>query len=385
MSDVPKPKSDKQTDKMPKEVDESMVVNPITMARARHASAHKKSVIETVATTPPPSQPQPTAKQQAQTTAAKSQKSTADLSTLRLSSLKSTNGCLLLSFGGFLLFVGGIMGGLVSGVFLMSLMGPSGLLASAPTPTATVIHTPTPAPASTYTPTPTVVPTATPAMEDIIADIIPSVVTIINQQNYGLSFNPDEGRVVGSGIIIDHRGYIATNHHVIENPGELRVILADGRNLEAVLVISDPTEDLAIVKIAADSLIPIHWGNSDTVRPGQAVYAIGSPLGDFPNSVSFGIVSGLNRALEMEEHVIDGLIQTDAAINRGSSGGPLINTRGEMIGINTFIIRESEDRGVAEGIAFALPSETAKNLLFPWIAAHSGESVPIPASGEPNN
>ena len=100
------------------------------------------------------------------------------------------------------------------------------------------------------------------------------------------------------------------------------------------------------------------------------------------SSVSFGIVSGLNRALEIDKYVIDGLIQTDAAINRGSSGGPLINLDGDVVGINTFIIRESEERGVAEGIAFAIPSETAKNLLIPWIAAYTGESVPIPASEE---
>jgi serine protease Do len=107
-------------------------------------------------------------------------------------------------------------------------------------------------------------------------------------------------------------------------------------------------------------------------------------LGDFPGSVSFGIVSGLNRALEIDKYVIDGLIQTDAAINRGSSGGPLINPHGQVVGLNTFIIRESEERGVAEGIAFAIPAETAKSFLIPWIAAHTGESVPIPASGEGN-
>jgi 2-alkenal reductase len=105
-------------------------------------------------------------------------------------------------------------------------------------------------------------------------------------------------------------------------------------------------------------------------------------LGDFPNSVSFGIISGLNRALEIDKFVIDGLIQTDAAINRGSSGGPLINLEGRVIGINTFIIRESEERGIAEGIAFSIPADAAKSLLIPWIAAHSGESVPIPVSEE---
>jgi 2-alkenal reductase len=293
---------------------------------------------------------------------------------------------MFLAFVGFAFFMGSVVGGLVGGGLLLSVDRAKGVaLWGAETPTSTPVFTPTPLPVITPTPTFTPFPTPTPAMEDVIAGIIPSVVTIINQQSYGLSFNPNEGRVVGSGVIVDERGYIATNNHVVENPGDLRVVLVDGRNLQAELVIADPTEDLAVVKISTDNLLPLKWGDSATVRPGQSVYAIGSPLGDFPSSVSFGIVSGLNRALEMNEHVIDGLIQTDAAINRGSSGGPLINTRGELIGINTFIIRESEDRGVAEGIAFALPAATAKSLLTPWIAAHSGETVPIPAAEEPGS
>jgi S1-C subfamily serine protease len=249
-------------------------------------------------------------------------------------------------------------------------------------PTATPLPTPTPVPAATVTPTATPEPIVTPATEDVIAQIIPSVVTVINQQQNVMTFNEEDGQVVGSGVIIDERGYIATNNHVVASAGNLRVVLADGREVYAELVATDPAEDLAILKINLDNLRAIKWGDSSTVRLGQVVYAIGSPLGDFPNSVSFGIVSGLNRALEMEDHVIDGLIQTDAAINRGSSGGPLINAYGEVIGINTFIIRESEDRGVAEGIAFAIPADIAKSLLAPWLAAHSGESVPIPASGE---
>jgi S1-C subfamily serine protease len=209
-----------------------------------------------------------------------------------------------------------------------------------------------------------------------------SVVTVINQQNHAFALNPADDRVLGSGVIIDARGYIATNHHVVENANGLSVVLADGRQVVAQLVVSDPAQDLAIIKISVDNLTPIKWGDSTSARPGQMVYAIGSPLGDFPNSVSLGIISGLNRALEMNNHVIDGLLQTDAAVNRGSSGGPLVNSRGEMIGINTFIIRESEDRGIAEGIAFAIPTEKAKNILFPWIAAHSGQAAPIPASGQ---
>jgi serine protease Do len=213
------------------------------------------------------------------------------------------------------------------------------------------------------------------------------VVTIINQQQPQI-FAPvpttDEGRVVGSGFIIDPRGYIATNNHVVDHPDQLRVVLADGREVTGRLIAANPAEDLAILKIDLPDLIPVEWGDSTRIRPGQTVYAIGSPLGDFPGSVSFGIVSGLNRALEIDKYVIDGLIQTDAAINRGSSGGPLINPQGQVVGLNTFIIRESEERGVAEGIAFAIPAETAKGFLIPWIAAHTGESVPIPVAGESN-
>jgi S1-C subfamily serine protease len=279
---------------------------------------------------------------------------------------------------------GGILGGVIGGSLLLWANGSnSAALLSSPA-TATLLPTPTSLPVATLTPTPTLEPAATPAMEDIIAGVIPSVVTVINQQSDEIVSRSifDEGRVVGSGVIVDQRGYIATNNHVVDRPGELRIILADGREALGELVATNPAEDLALVKIKLAELQPIEWGDSGHARPGQIVYAIGSPLGDFPNSVSFGIISGLNRALEIDKFVIDGLIQTDAAINRGSSGGPLINLQGKVIGINTFIIRESEERGVAEGIAFSIPADTAKSFLIPWIAAHTGESVPIPASEE---
>ena len=281
---------------------------------------------------------------------------------------------------GLVFLVGGVLGGIVGGGMLLWVNN-SDSLAWLSRPTPTLQPSPTPAPAATPTPTATPKPVITPSVEDIIDQIIPSVVTVINKQANALSLNNDEGQIVGSGIIVDGRGYIATNNHVVENASELRIIQANGQEVVAQLVATDPAEDLAILKISQEGLIPIKWGDSATVRLGQEVYAIGSPLGDFPNSVSFGIISGLNRALEMKDHVIDGLIQTDAAINRGSSGGPLINRQGEVVGINTFIIRESEDRGVAEGIAFAIPAQTAQKLLIPWIAANSGDSVPIPASG----
>lgn len=351
----------------PKDNDDELIMTPVNIARARYASTHSSSIVDktrrVVAIR---------GKQGSQASNGNSDSN---------NTFGGVNTCLLVSLLGVFFLVGSVLGGVAGGSMIMWVSSQEGAFVQE-TPTATTQPTPTPAPVQTMTPTPTPQPSITPAPEDIISHIVPSVVTVINRQNNAFSLNPEDDRVLGSGVIIDVRGYIATNHHVVENANGLSVTLSDGREVVAQLITSDPSEDLAIIKISVDGLIPIRWGNSLTVRPGQEVYAIGSPLGDFPNSVSFGIISGLNRALEMNEHVIDGLIQTDAAINRGSSGGPLINTQGEMIGINTFIIRESEDRGVAEGIAFAIPAERARNLLLPWIAAHSGEAAPIPASGE---
>ena len=362
-SNEPKPDPQKSKDS-----DDELIMTPVNIARARYASAHSSSIVDKtrrVVAIRGKQSPQ-------QTSGGNSEPD---------SPFGGVNTCLLVSLLGVFFLVGSVLGGLAGGGMVLWVGSQESALAQ-DTPTATTQPTPTPAPVETLTPTPSPQPSITPAPEDVISRIVPSVVTVINRQNNAFSVNPDDDRVLGSGVVIDTRGYIATNHHVVENANGLSVVLSDGREIVAQLITSDPAEDLAIIKISVDGLVPIQWGNSLVVRPGQEVYAIGSPLGDFPNSVSFGIVSGLNRALEMNQHVIDGLIQTDAAINRGSSGGPLINTNGEMIGINTFIIRESEDRGVAEGIAFAIPAERAKNLLLPWIAAHSGEAAPIPASGE---
>jgi S1-C subfamily serine protease len=371
MTDSPEP-GDQET---PRPDDSNaFVVNPINLARARHASAHGLSAID---------------KTRQLSSVIKSQPnqghSSIGLPLIEGLQPGKPRGCVVLSLLGIAFMLGGILGGMMGGGLILwaSDSGQLAFLRTPPTPTPP--PTPTSIPVATLTPTPTPEPQPTASTEDIIARIIPSVVTVINQQPQPLSLNPEDARIVGSGVIVDNRGFIATNHHVIENAGLLSVILANGQTVEALLVTSDPTQDLAILKVNAADLPAIVWGDSTMIRPGQGVYAIGSPLGDFPSSVSFGIISGLNRALEINQHVIDGLIQTDAAINRGSSGGPLVNNKGEVIGINTFIIRESEDRGVAEGIAFAIPASAAQTLLSPWIAAASGESVPIPASGETGN
>ncbi len=351
---------------------EDLIFTPISLARARHASQQNKAAVERAR--------QATGEQTTATPPPEPATAPGGLPLL----LTQSGGCVLVALLGLAFVVGGVLGGLIGGGMLLWAGRSGGALAAA-TATPTITASPTTVPVEPPTPTATPQPLQTPSTADVIERIIPSVVTVINQQQNGFTQQLDEGRVVGSGVIIDPRGYIATNNHVVDHPGDLKILLFDGRETVAELVAANPAEDLAILKVNMGELPAIEWGNSRAMRPGQVVYAIGSPLGDFPNSVSFGIVSGLNRALEIDSFVIDGLIQTDAAINRGSSGGPLISPDGRVVGINTFIIRESEERGIAEGIAFAIPAETAKNLLIPWIAAHTGESVPIPASEDSSN
>jgi S1-C subfamily serine protease len=189
-------------------------------------------------------------------------------------------------------------------------------------------------------------------------------------------------RIRGSGTIIDTRGYIATNYHVVQGAGQLTVILATGQELPARLVALDAQREMALVRVEHENLPVAVWGDSNAVRLGEWVVAIGSALGDFPNSVTVGVISGINRSVDLDGNVrISGLIQTDAAINKGNSGGPLVNQHGEVIGINTFLIRENRRVGVAEGISFAIPSALAREILEQWIAADTHRAAsesPLP-------
>jgi len=160
---------------------------------------------------------------------------------------------------------------------------------------------------------------------------------------------------MGSGVIIDSSGYILTNNHVIEGAKEITVTLANGRTLQGVLKGTCSATDIALIKVDEKNLPTVEFGDSDKLRVGQRVFAVGNPFGLVGGpTVTSGVISALNRSVRAEEGVIENLIQTDAAINPGNSGGPLIDIRGQVVGISTAIIP------FAHGIGFAIPINSAK-------------------------
>ena len=170
-----------------------------------------------------------------------------------------------------------------------------------------------------------------------------------------------EAEGMGSGFIINTDGYILTNYHVIEGATEVTVTLSDGQEVTASVVNYDSDQDVAMIKINEDVEVPgvVELGDSDALQPGEEVLAIGNPLSkELSSTLTKGIISALNRSVETESGVSSNLIQTDTAINSGNSGGPLINTKGEVIGINT--LKASDG---AEGIGFAIPINDVKDKI----------------------
>jgi len=202
------------------------------------------------------------------------------------------------------------------------------------------------------------------------------VISTVITRDFFLNAVPREGS--GSGSIIDARGHVLTNNHVIRDAKKLEVTLADGSKWPATLVGTDPDNDLAVIKIdaPADKLKPLPLGDSQKLQVGQKVLAIGNPFG-LGLTLTTGIISSLGRNIRSEVGtMIEDLVQTDASINPGNSGGPLLNSEGEIIGINTAIVSPT---GVSVGIGFAIPVNTAKRIIpqliakgfvtYPWAGA----------------
>ncbi len=193
------------------------------------------------------------------------------------------------------------------------------------------------------------------AVEDAVTRVSPAVVTVINDLGGGQ-------KASGSGVFFSADGYLITNNHVVDGNQSLQVIYQDGTTVDARLIGTDPYADVAVLKVAGDIPGYAEFGNSDALNQGETVIAIGSPLGEFRNTVTVGVVSATGRSIDTAANFqMQDLIQTDAAINHGNSGGPLVNLAGQIVGINTLVLRSSgSSADQAEGLGFAIASNVVR-------------------------
>ena len=242
------------------------------------------------------------------------------------------------------------------------------------TPIAEIVPalTPTPAPTQQTTPGNTAtdagttwqVPAERQAAVQVVEQLSPAVVTVVNHMRPQGGMT---GESLGSGVIIDSSGRIITNNHVIEGAAQngLEVIFSDGETAPATLLGTDALSDIAVLKVDHAVHAVAQLGDSSKLKVGETVIAIGSALGDFENTVTVGVVSGLNRTLQRDDGTnMENMIQTDAAINHGNSGGPLLNLSGQVVGINAAVVRGTTGSSgdVAEGLGFAIPVNTVKTV-----------------------
>lgn len=193
------------------------------------------------------------------------------------------------------------------------------------------------------------------SLQEIYRNTIPSVVSISSTERKGTS--------TGTGVIISQEGYIVTNYHVVDSSETLSVFLSDGRTLEAAIVGTDEVTDIAVLHIIADDLVPAEFGDSSVLQVGDKVVAIGDPLGiELRGTMTDGIISAINRDIDVGGRTMS-LIQTNAALNSGNSGGPLINCYGQVIGINTMKMGDSMSSAGVEGLGFAIPSTTIVDIV----------------------
>jgi S1-C subfamily serine protease len=294
-----------------------------------------------------------------------------------------------------------VLSALLALVLSLNLVLPGGLQAVASvlpgnsSPNATTLQSATPDEATTNN--------GTKSRADIAEAANPAVVTIYTEQDMPDFFqgqrqlpgNADQGQDdsgqitgAGSGFIIDEDGHVVTNNHVVANGDSFLVELIDGTTVNATLVGRDPVQDVAVLQLELEDgqSVPgtLAWGDSDTVRPGDDVIAIGTPLGEFTNSVSAGVVGGVNRTLSDMNGSLDNLIQHDAPISSGNSGGPLLNMNGEVVGINTAAATGSQLNAVTtDGLGFAVASNSAKAIVDQLLADGSVSRPYLGIEGQP--